>query len=177
LWHLGARERGHMLLLPPVLVDEAATEMAAGVRALRAATGREVLPENPPGTAFVGDLHLIDFYARLAERADTGLLVDVAHLAIYQRAVGHDVLDGLDRLPFQRVVEMHVAGGRAADVDGFSYVEDHHSVDVLDDTWRLFEAIAPRAPNLKAVVFECERNALDDVVPGFERIRATWPAA
>lgn len=174
LWHFGRRERGHMLLLPPILTDEAASEMAEGVVALRAAAGREVLPENPPGSAFVGDLHLIDFFARVAERADTGLLLDVAHLAIYQRATGRDAFDALERLPFDRVVEMHVAGGAHRETDGWTWIEDHHSVDVLDDTWRLFEAIAARATNLKAVVFECERNAIDAVIPGFERIRSTW---
>ncbi len=177
LWHLGARERGQMLLLPPVLTDESATELAQGIARLRDETGLEVLPENPPGTAFVGDLHLVDFFARVAERADTGLLVDVAHLAIYQHATGRDAFDGVDRLPLERVVELHVAGGETKDQDGYRFIDDHHSTRVLDRTWALFEHIAARAPNLKAVVFECERNGIDDVVPGFERIARTWPPA
>jgi hypothetical protein len=55
-----------------------------------------VLPETPPGTAFVGDLHLLDFFARVAEAADTGLLLDVAHVAMYQHVTGRSPLDGLD---------------------------------------------------------------------------------
>ena len=172
LWHFGRRERGHMLLLPPVLCDQAATDLAAGVRALREATGYEVLPENPPGEVFLGDLHLLEFYARVCERSDTGLLLDCAHLAIFQRARGHAPTDGLDDFPLDRVVEVHIAGGVERERGGFTWVEDHHGVDVLPDTWQIFRAVAERAPNLKAVVFECERNRLEDTAAGFERIAA-----
>jgi uncharacterized protein (UPF0276 family) len=173
LWHFGARDRGHMLLLPPVLTDDSARAMADGIRALRAHTGREVIPENPPGAFYLGDLHLLDFYARLADYADTGVLLDLAHLAIYQRTRGGSPTDGLDGFPLDQIVEMHVAGGRALDTpDGFAFVDDDHSLGVLDEVWPLLERIAPNAPNLKAVVLECERNPLDAVLPLFDRIAA-----
>ncbi|MDP2340100.1 MAG: DUF692 family protein [Deltaproteobacteria bacterium] len=173
LWHFGRRERGHMLLLPPVLVDDAATAFAAGVERLRALTGCEVLPENPPGTAFVGDLHLLDFFARVCERADCGMLLDVAHLAMFQRATGRAPLQDLD-FPWERVIEVHVAGTSERAVDGFVVVDDSHTAAVSADTWTLFEHVVARATNLKAVVFECERNSNVDVVAGFERIARTW---
>ncbi len=176
LWHFGPRDRGHMLLLPPVLSDEQATGMAQGIHALRAATGYEVLPENPPGAVYLGDLHLLDFYALLCERGDTGMLLDAAHLAIYQRALGHGALTALDGFPLDRVVEIHVAGGAERHVDGYGFVEDDHTPDVLPDTWRILEHVAPRAPNLRAVVFECERNALEACLPGFGRIAAALAA-
>lgn len=171
LWHIGPRDRGHMLLLPPILTADSAAAMAAGVTRLRAETGLEVLPENPPGAAFVGDLHLLDFFARLAEQADTGLLLDCAHLAIYQRMTGRQPLDGLADFPLERVVELHVAGGEVQERDGFTWVEDDHSPAVLEDTWRILEAVACKAPNLRAVVFECERNPARDNLSGFARIR------
>lgn len=167
MWHLGRRDRGHMLLLPPILVAEQVAPMAEGITALRDATGLEVLPENPPGAAFVGDLHILDFFGRLAEAADTGLLLDCAHLALYQRLHGLDALTAMDGFPLDRVVEIHVAGGTEADHAGFTWVEDDHGVDVLDDTWRIVEHIAAHALNLKAVVVECERNPLDAVLPLF----------
>lgn len=170
LWHFGPRARGHMLLLPPVLSDDAASAMAEGIVRLREETGYEVLPENPPGAVYVGPLHLLDYFARVCERADTGMLLDVAHLAIYQRTVGHDPFTGLDGFPLDRVVEMHVAGGVERTHDGYAFVEDSHTTDVLPETWELLEHLASRTPNLKAVVFECERNPLDAVVGGFERI-------
>ena len=170
LWHFGPRDRGHMLLLPPILTADAADAIAAGIRSLSAATGLEVLPENPPGTVYLGDMTLPAFYQRVAEQADCGLLLDLAHLGIYQRQRGQPPLADLAALDLERVVEVHVAGGVVRDHQGFAWVEDLHGPDLLDDTWLLLEWLAPRAPNLRAVVFECERNPLSALEPAMERI-------
>ena len=172
LWHFGRRDRGHMLLLPPVLVAEQVAPMAAGLIALREATGLEVLPENPPGAAFVGDLHLLDFFARLAEAADTGLLLDCAHLAMFQRARGHAPLTAFDGFPWDRVVELHIAGGRLHDEAGLPWIEDDHGPEVLPDTWQIAAEAARRATNLKAIIVECERNPIPAVLPIFARAQA-----
>lgn len=171
LWHFGARDRGHMLLLPPVLEPEAVAPMAEGIIALREATGREVLPENPPGAAFVGRLHLLEFFARLAEAADTGLLLDCAHLAMFARALELAPLDGFSDFAWDRVVELHIAGGQVHEREGFAWVEDDHGVAVLPDTWAIAEAAIERAPNLRAVVVECERNPIDAVIPLFAAVQ------
>lgn len=176
LWHFGRRDRGQMLLLPPVLIAESVGPLAEGIRALREATGLEVLPENPPGSAFVGDMHLLEFFARVAEAADTGLLLDCAHLAMYQRLQGHGPLDGLDLLPWDRVIELHVAGGRERSDGGFHWVEDEHGVELLPDTWSIARHALERASQLRAVVVECERNPLAAVLPLFERVAAALPA-
>jgi uncharacterized protein (UPF0276 family) len=172
LWHIGPRERGHGVLMPPVLCADSADEMAENVRRMRDATGSEVLPENPPAHVYLGDLHLLDYFARVASRADSGLLLDVAHLAIYQRATGHTPTDGLDGYPLERVVEIHVAGGSEFEHEGRAFVDDDHSPAPLADTWRILEAVLPRATNLRALVVECERNRADEVLPVFERLRA-----
>ncbi len=172
LWHVGPRERGHGTLLPPVLCDASARAMAAGVRALREATGLEVLPENPPAQVYLGDLHLLDYFARVAEAADCGLLLDVAHLAIYQRATGHRPLDGLDAFPSERVLEIHVAGGTQFQHGGRHFVDDDHSPEPISDTWTILEAVLPRAARLRALVYECERNPLAVVAPNFARLDA-----
>ncbi len=172
LWHFGARERGHMLLLPPVLIPEAVGPMAAGIRTLRRTIGLEVLPENPPGAVFVGSMHLLDFFASLCEQADTGMLLDCAHLAMVQRVTGRSALDGLDGFPMDRVVELHIAGGTVMDHDGLPWVDDDHGAAVLPDTWAIAEYVLARATNLKAVVVECERNPLDVVRPLFAEVEA-----
>jgi len=170
MWHLGRRERGHMLLLPPILTRDAADAMADGIVRLREATGFEVLPENPPGQVYLGDLHLLDFFARVVERADTGMLLDCAHLAIYQRLLGNEPLAGLAAFPCDRIVELHVAGGRERRHDGFAWVDDDHTPAVLADTWTIVEAIVPQAHELRAVVFECERNPMAASLAGFARL-------
>lgn len=174
LWHMGPRDRGHGTLMPPILEPDSARDLGDGVRLLREATGFEVLPENPPASVYVGRMHLLDYFAAVAERADCGLLIDVAHLAIYQRVMGLDPRTALDGFPFERVVEMHVAGGTAFEWQGRTFVDDDHGLGVLDETWQLCEEFVERAPNLKALIFECERNSIEDVIPGFERLNAIF---
>jgi len=170
LWHFGRRDRGHMLLLPPILSLDSAARMADGIMALREATGLEVLPENPPGQVFIGDLHILEFFAAVMERADTGMLLDAAHLAIYQRSMGYGWQTGLDGFPMDRVVEIHVAGAGEFEVEGLPMVEDDHTVEVLPETWQILGLVAPAALHLKALVFECERNPMADCLDGFRRI-------
>lgn len=170
LWHFGAREPGQMLLLPPILSEDSARATAEGIACLREATGLEVLPENPPGLVFLGDLHLLDHFGRVCHHADTGMLLDCAHLAIYQLLHGLAPLDGLDGFPRERIVELHVAGGTRREFEGHRHVDDDHGPEVLEETWEIFEHLVPRCPNLRAVVFECERNPLASALPGFERL-------
>lgn len=177
LWHLGPRDRGHGVLMPPILCAGSARELAVNVRRLREASGFEVLPENPPAHLYLGDLHLLDYFARVADEADCGLLLDVAHLAIYQRATGREPLDGLDGFPLERVVELHVAGGTEFRSGGRVFVDDDHAPEPLPETWRILEHVLPRAPHLRALVYECERNPRAAVEPGFARLAALWPAA
>ncbi|MCX4246592.1 multinuclear nonheme iron-dependent oxidase [Paraliomyxa miuraensis] len=174
LWHFGTRDRGQMLLLPPVLVPESVAPMAAGLVALRQATGHEVLPENPPGAFFVGPMHVLELFAAVAEAADTGLLLDCAHLAMFQRSRGLAFDAGFDALPWERVIELHVAGGSERAIEGLPVVDDDHGIEVLPDTWAIFEGALARAGNLRAVVVECERNPLPDVLPLFRRVASAW---
>lgn len=175
LWHIGMRDLGHGVLMPPVLEPDSAAEMARNVRRLRNWSGMEVLPENPPAHVYLGRMHLADYFASVAEQADCGLLLDAAHLAAYQVVAGHDPLEALDRFPAERIVEMHVAGGRRFEHEGERFVEDDHGVDVLDETWAIVDELIPRAVNLRALVFECERNRAEQVLPTFERLKAMLP--
>jgi uncharacterized protein (UPF0276 family) len=177
LWHVGPRDRGHGVLLPPVLTPASARAMAENVRRLRLATGLEVLPENPPAHVYLGELHVLDYFARVAEAADAGLLLDVAHLAIHQRATGRAPLDGFDDFPLERVVEVHVAGATEFAHAGRRFVDDDHAPEPLADTWEILAWVLPRAPNLRAIVYECERNPREAVVANFERIAKEWDAA
>jgi len=173
-WHLGRRERGHELLLPPILCAPAAEEMARAVGELQERSGRLVLPENPPAAAYVGPLHLLDFFGRVVEAADSGMLLDAAHLAVFQRHRGHDPLDGLADFPLERVVEVHVAGGVVREHRGYPWVEDTHGPEPLDDTWQITEWVVEHASNLKALVYECEHNAAPEVRANFERLNALF---
>ena len=161
LWHHGPRAEGHMLLLPPILTQDAAYALADGIIKLRETTGLEVFPENPPGHVFIGPLHILDFFAIVMDRADTGMLLDLAHLSIYQHSQNLPLHTALDGFPCERVIELHMAGGSTQFFQGLEYIEDDHNPEILALTWSLFEMISPRLTELRAVIFECERNPLE----------------
>ena len=170
VWHFGPRAQGHMLLLPPILNRESAYELADGVISLRESTGLEVFPENPPGHIYIGDLHILDFFAIVCDRADTGMLLDAAHLAIFQHQRGHHPTTGLDAFPLDRVIELHMAGGSKRTLDDLEIIEDDHSPLILPETWEIFNHVAPRLTELRAVVFECERNPFQMCKAEMERL-------
>jgi uncharacterized protein (UPF0276 family) len=175
-WHFAQRERGHGMLMPPILCHESALETAESIAQIEAETGFAVLPENPPAVIYLGDLHLLDYFALATDKADCGMVLDAAHLAIFQQTRNLPPLTGLDNFPLDRVIEMHVAGGAYADVEGYAYIEDSHSPEPLPATWEILEYVVPRAKNLKAIVFECEHNQPEECQPVFERLNALFPA-
>jgi uncharacterized protein (UPF0276 family) len=175
LWHFGARDRGHELLLPPVLTRDSAAACAETIARVEAATGMLLLPENPPGTFYLGDLHILDYFANVSDRSHCGLLLDCAHLAMFQRLRGLPPTAALDGFPLDRVVELHVAGGTVVDVEGLLLIDDAHNPEPLPDTWQIVEAVLPRAKNLKAIVYECEKNAPAEVLDNFRRLNRMFP--
>jgi uncharacterized protein (UPF0276 family) len=176
LWHFGARDRGHQMLLPPILTRASADACAESILRIEGATGMRLLPENPPGAFYVGELHILDYFARVSEKSGCGLLLDCAHLAMFQRLRGLPPTTGLDGFPLDRVVEIHVAGGAPVDVEGLALVDDAHGPEPLPDTWQIVEAVLPRATSLRAVVYECEKNAVDDVIDNFRRLNRMFPS-
>jgi uncharacterized protein len=170
LWYFGQPHPLHMTLLPPVLTEDSAQLYAESIVRCRNVLGKEVLPENPPGTVFAGDLDLLRFYQLVCEQADSGMLLDAAHLGIYQSICGRAPLEGLSDFPLDRIVELHVAGSTVQMIDGLKIWTDDHHPTVRPETWTIAQYVMDHAPNLKAVVFECERNPLEDCVDGFERL-------
>lgn len=174
-WHFGLRERGHGMLMPPILCRESAIETAESIRRIEAETGMFCLPENPPAVIYLGDLHILDYFAQVSELSDCGLLLDCAHLAIFQQTRNLPPLAGLDNYPLDRVIEMHVAGGALTDIDGYAWIDDNHSPEPLPATWEILEYVLPRATNLKAIVFECEHNTPEECIDVFERLNRIFP--
>jgi uncharacterized protein (UPF0276 family) len=176
MWHFGPRDRGHGLLLPPVLTRDSAKRTAESILIVQERTGLPVFPENPPSLYYLGNLHVLEYFAAVSEIANCGLLLDTAHLSIFQKARGLQPLDGLRDFPLDRIVEMHVAGGgEAVTPDGYAYLDDDHRAEVHPDTWEITEYVIPRAPRLKALMYECEHNDPEVTIDTFERLNRMFP--
>lgn len=95
-------------------------------------------------------------YARALEATDAGALLDLTNLVYDAHNGGWSAQDYLDALPWDRVVQVHLAGGRRAN----GLWIDTHSAPIADDALALLAQVAERAPQLRAVTVEW-----DDGVP------------
>jgi uncharacterized protein len=98
-----------------------------------------------------------EFLDRLTERTGCGLLLDVTNL--HTNAVNHgfDPLEVLDRLPLDRVVQLHFAGGEWHD----GRLVDSHARPAPPEVWELLDEVIARAP-VKGIILE-----RDDDLPPF----------
>jgi uncharacterized protein len=115
------------------------------------------------------------FLTALTERSGCGLLLDLFNL--WTNCVNHrlDPEDLLARMPLDRVVEAHLAGGRWR--DGM-LVYSHGSV-VPEPVWRMLGSLLRRAPNLAGVTVEmhdahAERPDESTIRARIDRARTIW---
>ncbi|MGC3987818.1 MAG: DUF692 family protein [Pseudorhodoferax sp.] len=161
------------VLLGAIFTSEAAHAAAARHAACSQVLRTPLLLENAPYQLLIGDMHFGAFFAHVAEAADCGLTLDIGHLmgtAILQGCEPSALLEGY---PFDRVMEVHIAGGRVA---GRRYVDDHDA-PLPARTLELLAHVLPLCTSLRAVTYEVQSPALDELVPRLERVRDVLAAA
>ena len=159
----GGVEIGHLAPLP--FTRRAVDTIAANVEALRRSIpGTPLLLENIaynfqlPGS----EMTEAEFVRSVLEAADAGLLLDLENVHANSQNHGYDAIEYLERLPLDRVVEVHLAGG----VMRNGRYADSHTRPVPEESWALLEWLAARTPVRAAIV---ER---DDDLPPFAELLA-----
>lgn len=111
-----------------------------------------------------------DFLRRLTEETDCTLLLDVTNVFNNSHNHGYDPLEFFDRLPMERVSQMHLAGGHQLP-DGTW--EDSHSSPVMDPVWPIFEEAIQRATNARIVILERDSGLqpFDSVIQDIRQAR------
>jgi uncharacterized protein (UPF0276 family) len=127
--------------------------------------------EPPPVTFVVGEMNVFEFFGQLAEKADCALLLDMGHLLSYEMASGISTESQLSALPAERVIEVHVAGGKTRDVDDGPVYIDAHENTVLPDVWNHLQLLLPHLTHLKALCYECEGVEEQAVFDTLNRLR------
>jgi uncharacterized protein (UPF0276 family) len=160
----GGVDVGH--LTPWPFTHEAVETVARNVKALRRAlSGVPLLLENIAYTLPLPGWEMTEpeFVRAVIEAAGTGLLLDLENVHANCLNHGGDAIHAIAALPLERMVEVHLAGGawRAGEY------ADTHSRPVSAESWALLEWVAPRAPNLAAVIIE-----RDDDLPPFADLLA-----
>lgn len=157
--------------IPPILNEASLALAIERVREVQALVPVPVAIEPPPMTFAVGTMPLFTFFGTLAREADCAILLDMGHLVSWEMARGERVRTHLADLPAERVIEVHIAGGRlSAGAGGTTYIDAHERA-ILPQAWRMLEDMLPVLPNVKAVCFECEGAAEAEVMAVLAKLR------
>jgi uncharacterized protein (UPF0276 family) len=182
-WHsdhlcFGAAHGAILHDLLPVAFTRAAVERVADrVKRAQDAIGRPMAVENisfyvHPGRAEMSEA---EFVARVCDRADCGLMLDVNNAFVNATNFGFDVDEWMRAVPLERVVQMHVAGHERFDEAGGSLVIDTHGADVCDPVLALLGRVLPRTGPVPVVL---ERDqaipSLEGLLAEVARIRAVY---
>lgn len=171
-WQEGQNYSTQMGYFIPPIFNEASLQLAIErVKEVQAIVPVPVAIEPPPMSFIVGSLELFDFFGRIAEAADCAILLDMGHLVSYEMASGKTIKQQLARLPRERVVEVHIAGGRIKQAESGPVYVDAHECEIVGETWHMFQTILPELPNVKAVCYECENVNEHVVLDNLKRIR------
>ena len=164
-------------LLPPRQIPAGAQRAAEAVRRYGEALGRPVAFET--GVNYFrprpDELPDGEYFARVADTADSGILLDLHNLWCNQRNGRAAIDDVLARLPLERVWEVHLAGG-----DGLDGVHlDAHRGGVDPELLEIAAAVVPRLPNLGALLYEVlpehlAEIGIDGVARQLDALHALW---
>ena len=171
-WQEGAGYSSQSGYFIPPIFNQSSLDLAVQrVKEVQYVMSVPVAIEPPPVTFVAGTMPLFTFFGELSRATDCAILLDMGHLVSYEMASGRKVRDALDELPCERVVEVHVAGGRLKKGDEGSIYVDAHECTILEETWQMFDDILPELPNVKAVCYECEGVNENTVLSTLKKIR------
>ncbi len=167
------RVDGHdlTLFLGMPFTEESVRWIARQYAAVRAALGRSFALENVTYLFPVPHCPLdeADFFRRVCEETDAGLLLDVTNLFNNSSNHGYDVGDFLDRYPLDRVTQVHLAGGFLTDEGTW---EDSHSEPVMEPVWELYEEVIRRTRcDIVIVERDSRLEPFDGVLADVDRAR------
>jgi uncharacterized protein (UPF0276 family) len=158
-------------LLPLPFSDEAVAHTAARARAVQARVETPLALENATFYAHMpgGTMDEAAFLRAVVEEAGCGLLLDVNNVYVNALNHGGDPRAFIDRLPLERVVQIHVAGHTRRD----DVVIDTHIGPVIDPVWELYRHTIARIGRLVPTLVEWDQEIppLDVVLDEVDRAR------
>lgn len=166
----GGVEIGHLAALP--YTREAVDVVARNVERVQKRISAPLVLENITTVVRVpgAEMDEPEFLAQVLSRTGCGWLCDVANL--YTNAVNQCVdLDAtFERWPWDRLVQIHYAGGRWRD----GVLIDSHDAATSEAVWTLYDRIVARAP-VKGVILERDERLppFSDLLDEVARARAT----
>jgi len=136
-------------LLPIAFQKSEVARIADRIRHVQDAIGVPFAIENISFYAHPGaqEMSEAEFIAELCESAQCGLMLDVNNAYVNACNFGFDVDEWMNVIPFDRVVQMHIAGHERFEEEGESILIDTHGAPVGDPVKELLKRVLPRAAN------------------------------
>lgn len=110
-----------------------------------------------------------EFYSYVVEHSNTWMMLDVNNIYVTSRNVGFDPRQYLDALPYERVIQMHLAGH----TDNGRWVIDSHDQIVREEVWELYREAWLRA-NEPATLLEWDENLISFEATCQEALKAKF---
>lgn len=149
-------------LLPLPFTEEAVECAALKIREAQDFLGQRILIENVSSylTYRHSTMDEVEFLAAVAARADCDVLLDLNNWYVNVRNHGYRTSDVFERLPLERVREVHLGGFR----NRGDFLLDAHDHPVADPVWRLFEVFVARRRDVPVLI------EWDNALPAFETL-------
>jgi uncharacterized protein (UPF0276 family) len=149
-------------LLPMPYTDEALRHTAERVRRVQDVLEAPLVLENPSSYVefAASTMKEWEFLGALAKETDCALLLDVNNVYVSSYNHGFDAAEYLDAVPFDRVVQMHVAGHTNVG----THIVDTHIGPVIDPVWELARE-AHRRSGGTSILLEWDAE-----IPSFEEV-------
>jgi uncharacterized protein (UPF0276 family) len=165
----GGVEIGHLASLP--FSNEALDVVVRNINQVRERIETPLILENITHSLTIPGAEMDEpsFLTRLTERTGCGLLLDVTNLYTNAMNNGDDPFELLNRMPLDRVVQLHFVGGHWQ----HGRLIDSHSQPTPPEIWALMETVIARAP-VQGIILERDENLppFGDLLVEIERARA-----
>jgi uncharacterized protein (UPF0276 family) len=151
-------------LLPMPLTEEALAHVVSRVKTVSEILERPLILENASTYAefAASSMPEWEFFARLTEEADCGMLLDVNNVYVSSFNHGFDPKQYLDALPPQRVTQYHLAGH----TNKGTHIIDTHNDYVIDAVWDLYRHAVARTGDVSTLL------EWDADIPDFQTVHA-----
>lgn len=150
-------------LLPMPYTEEALRHVVRRVKEVQDFLDAPIALENPSSYLELkgGDFTEWEFLATLAREADCALLLDVNNVYVSSQNHGYDAEAYLNAIPWDRVVQIHLAGH----TNHGTHIVDSHIGPVPDPVWDLYRTVRPRTNASVLLEWDAE-------IPEFEVVHA-----
>ena len=160
---------GHLAPLP--WTAEAVEIVARNIERVQRRIRTPLILENITAPVVVpgSEMDEVEFITAVLDTTGCGLLCDVTNLYTNVVNQGLDLESVLDRWPWERVVQLHFAGGHWHD----GSLIDSHAHETPAEVWDILDAAVARAP-VRGIILERDENLplFSELLIELERARA-----